>query len=77
MKKFLFYIAVVLSFCSCTRTVWDKTTGVKDAAEGRRYDVTKEEIDGHEYLVFTFIVYQGAGVTVIHSESCHCKNIEK
>lgn len=41
------------------------------------YHVFVEEVRGHEYVVATIEQGYGCGVSVVHSESCKCKQLKQ
>ena len=66
MKRILLFMGIIL-LCSCTES------GVRSTSQGRSYRVYNEEIDDHDYLVFTYSGGYGVSISAIHSEGCHCK----
>lgn len=69
MKKsvLLLVAAAMLAGCYDYQHQEKKTTGDSP------YHVFVEEIRGHEYVVATIKQGYGCGVSVVHSESCKCK----
>lgn len=41
------------------------------------YHVFVDEVRGHEYVVVTIKQGYGCGVSVVHSESCKCKQLKQ
>lgn len=72
-------IEVIISFvimiwlaCTVSSCVGENTNKAKPVSGNGLYDIYKEKVDGHEYIIFR--TSGGSGIHALHSESCPCKN---
>lgn len=76
MKKltFILMITLCLSFTACN----DKhnTESKKVVSENYSYSIIKVKVDNHDYIVAKNNNSYGKGISIIHSESCECKDKE-
>ena len=79
MKKFLFILLLTI-ICAGCNIVEKKIQEVKDEramygvhTTGGSTEYHIVNIDGHQYIVFR----SAYGISVLHSESCSCKNKKK
>lgn len=75
MKKILLGIILTLGLCSCENMANNDT--IENIEQpGIRCEVKIINIKEHEYIVASYNSYDtsGSGISIIHSESCQCKN---
>lgn len=67
-------ITLCLSFTACN----DKhnTESKKVVSENYSYSIIKVKVDNHDYIVAKNNNSYGKGISIIHSESCECKDKE-
>lgn len=71
MKKIIFILMMTLclTFTSC-----HNNENRHNEITNLRYTVDKVEVDNHDYIIARTIGGMGDGISIIHSESCKCKN---
>lgn len=68
--KFFVLSIVCIAFAGCCNYDHQEAKSTGDSP----YHVFVENIRGHEYVVTTIQQGYGCGVSVVHSESCGCKD---
>ena len=72
---FICIIVLAISCCPVEKPEYDgpKVDRPIEAADFRSAgeSVKKLEFEGHEYIIYTSIVYGGHSAAIVHSESCH------
>lgn len=83
MKKFLFLLIFAITCISCNVRDYSNVNE-ENATFGWNYldnkvKYRKVVIDEHQYIVFmtNYVGYGSPIISVIHSESCSCKNKKK
>jgi len=69
MKKIILLVFATVVMMSCDQYAHQE----KKITGNSPYNVFVEHVEGHKYVIVTMDRLYGAGVSVVHAESCDCK----
>lgn len=72
MKRLFILFFIFLTFACDCESYNSKSDSKSILPSGVK--IESIEFEGHEYIIASYIGHKDGGISIIHSESCKCKN---